>query len=199
MAALNYRGRPNNLHAPTQKIIDLFHHQRMRRSQFALLYISPCPLRYISADNLTFVTQDGEVDAPYEATDWSQPLFPSPGDRNNYIAARPERKRHTETMLMDAFESLLESYEESSSVQCRSVLLYSWFHPCFNCACKISETLEDFIDDGLLEVAVVHSCDMRGFGGKEESRSRLEMAGIKVLQETSDQYIEPAQRKDRLF
>ena len=157
MACLSYSKKLDNLCAPTRKVIDLFKHQR-KRQQFAVVYLSPYSLEHISDKNLTFSTQDSDVDTPDEATDSSlQPSFPGEYNRYNFIAARPTRsgKCHSEEMLMNGFECLLDSYEFLET--CRSVVIYSWFHPCYDCAYKIVDTLGHHIAKRDMEVAVVYS------------------------------------------
>ena len=203
MASLNCSKKLDNFCAPTQKVIDLFKHQRKLRSQFAVVYLTPYPLHLISAKNLTFSTQDGVVDTPDEATDSSQPSFPEECDRYNFIAARPTNKGkiHSEVMLMDGFEGLLDSYEASSMLPCRSVVIYSWFHPCYDCACKIVETLGHYAAAGDLEVVVVYSCVLKD----PDSITRVLIhwlfmsSGIKLEQVKSSQYIKPIAKKHCLL
>ena len=199
MACLNPVAPSDNLHTLTQTFVELFKHQRSKvkhRSQFAVVYLSPIPLRDISVENTSFCTQEGVVSAPGDATEWTSPTFPPDDNCFNYMTARPTRNCHAEVLLMEKFEELYGSYRRSSIFPCATIMLYSWLHPCLPCAEKIIDTLGECIRSTMCEVIVIYSCEQKGLKNKHKICSLFEQAGIRLQQERSDQYIHRASRKD---
>ena len=199
MACLNPVAPSDNLHTLTQTFVKLFKHQRSKvkhRSQFAVVYLSPIPLRDISVENTSFCTQEGVVSAPGEATEWTSPTFPPEDNCFNYMTPRPTTYSHAEVLLMEKFEELFGSYRRSSIFQCATIVLYSWLHPCLACTEKIIETLEECIRSTMCEVIMIYSCEQKGLEDRDEIHSRFEQAEIRLQQERSDQYIQRASRKD---
>ena len=148
-----------------QSFVNLFKSQRCSGYQFAVLYLSPLPLRYMSVEKLTFRTQEGEVNSPRKATNWRKGVFPS--KTRYYIVARPNYKRakasyrlklkvHAEVTLMDSFETLLQAHNSSSLLECRSIVLYSWLLPCIPCTKYIIKALQPFISERKYEIVVIY-------------------------------------------
>ena len=59
---------------------------------------------------------------------------PKASTYNNYLAARPTRRKHSETQILDRLDDLYNKYKANHGGQSPQVLLlYSWIVPCKKC------------------------------------------------------------------
>ncbi len=161
-----------------RNLIDLFKHQRARKYQFAVLYLSP--EERLSVENMSFRTRQGTVSTPDEATDRNSRIFPPGGKLFNYLTARPDGQDHAEALLMDRFNSLMRCYSiHESKPICKTILLFTWILPCDDCKQKILEKLKRFLKQQ--QVILVYMIK----GEKDEDQegatiSELKSAGVTV-------------------
>ena len=172
-----------DFHTFVQHVVGLFKHQRKEGHQFALLYLTSQDFTTsMCTANVAFRTALGIVQTPEDATDNEVATFP-PSNLCNFIVARPDGPHHTEALLLERFDDLMESY---GSFLVRSIVLYTWLLPCVNCMNRIIDRLRYLRDH--LKVIVIYTSN--GFGVTQEKADRiiqdLREAGIIVVHEIYD-------------
>ena len=143
-------------------VVRTFEGQRIQGYQFAVLVLSPecqVTLRHMPA---------------YAMTNSSSPTHPPDHTLQNYIVARPDGD-HAEVLLLQRFPTLLAR----NTPGCQSIVLYSWFLPCQDCAEKIACVLGQCTTTH--RVTVVYTSTLT----KNEDKDRkyigiMEAAGIAV-------------------
>ena len=171
-----YYTRSSEFNQVIRHLIDLFKHQRRRKFQFSVLYLSPH--EHISTETLSFQTRKGEVTTPKEATDRDSKIFPQGGMSFNYLTARPDGEDHAEALIMARFDSFMRSYMQRG-MPCKTILLFTWILPCDSCKDCILQHLNKHLKQ--VKVVLVYVTG----GEKDEDSEKdtiheLESAGITV-------------------
>lgn len=188
---VHLRGQ-DSFHEFVQRVVYLFEQQRSKwQYQFAVLFLTPLPILNITAENMIFRTQTGEVSTPSEATNSESLMFPPDHNLCNYMTARPHGRCHAEVRLMDNLETLLSTYKSLGITHCQSIVLYTWLLPCLHCAEHIIRTLQDYIIEREYEVTVIYTCKQKDLKDEEIVKilNYFELAGIDALYVPFDQLL----------
>ena len=178
----------NEAHILVDRIVELFQYQRVKDSEFAVILLSS---HHCITRDFIFRTRMGAVDQPDTATNCHTQSFPLPHSLSNYLAARTDGRTHAVVALMNRFPLLMRSYNVQHSHQCRTIMLYTWLFPCYECKQAIIDNLQPYTEKSRVIVVYTSTlCDL----DENEIRAisyEMELAGMTVRQERYDYHLQP--------
>ena len=190
---------PNQLHRFIEhRVIPGFEGQRQQRYQFAVLLLIP----ESDLNNINLVSLQPQDINQQPLVDNANCYCPNRTCYRNYVAARPHLNHkgiavHSEETLLQELPHLWAAFVASYGFIPSFIILYSWMMPCPHCTEQICRTLQDPKYENT-SVIIAYTIDWKKCSDveNEESRDKLQAAGIKVEQVEYSSYLPPAREHE---